>query len=79
MAVANGVVYAPSMAPSDTAPNMFALNAENGDKIWSCPAGSSVNAGATIVGGAVYWGSGYARSSGFTGGKKFYAFTENGK
>lgn len=79
MAVANGVVYAPSMAPSDTAPNMFALNAENGDKIWSYPAGSSVNAGATIVSGTVYWGSGYGRSAGFTSGKKFYAFTENGK
>ena len=79
MAVANGVVYAPSTAGSETAPNMFALNAENGDKIWSFPAGSSVNAGATIVSGTVFWGSGYARSNGLTGGKKFYAFTENGK
>jgi polyvinyl alcohol dehydrogenase (cytochrome) len=80
LAVANGIVYAPSLAGSATAPNMFALNATTGAKLWSFPAGSSVNAGAAIVGGVVYWGSGYARSSGATGGKdKFYAFSENGK
>jgi polyvinyl alcohol dehydrogenase (cytochrome) len=46
----------------------------------SYPAGSSVNAGAAVVDGVVYWGSGYKEKSGFTGGKnKFYAFSENGK
>jgi polyvinyl alcohol dehydrogenase (cytochrome) len=80
LAVVNGIVYAPSMAPSATAKNMIALNAEKGDILWSYPAGSSVNAGAAIVNGIVYWGSGYEEKSGFTGGKnKFYAFSENGK
>lgn len=80
LAVANGIVYAPSLAGSATAPNMFALNAATGAKLWSYAAGSSVSAGAAIVGGVVYWGSGYARSNGATGGKKrFYAFSENGK
>jgi polyvinyl alcohol dehydrogenase (cytochrome) len=82
LAVANGIVYAPSMAGSATAPNMFVLNASNGEKLWSFPAGSSVNAGATISGAMVYWGSGYARlkGNGVTGGKnKFYAFSGNGK
>jgi len=80
LAVANGIVYAPSLAGSATAPNMFALNAATGAKLWSYAAGSSVNAGAAIVGGEVYWGSGYSRSAGATGGKnRFYAFSEDGK
>ena len=84
MAVANGVVYAPSMAaaslssPSSppTAPTMFALDASNGNTLWSFAAGSSVIAGASIVDGAAYWGSGYAHlgTPGFTGNNKFYAF-----
>ncbi len=79
LAVANGIVYAPSLAGSATAPNMFALNAVTGAKLWSYPAGSSVNAGAAIVGGIIYWGSGYGRSKAATSGNKFYAFSENGK
>ena len=80
LAVANGVVYAPSLAGAAKAPNMFALNATTGAKLWSYPAGSSVVAGASVAGGVVYWGCGYARSSRATGGtNKFYAFSENGK
>jgi polyvinyl alcohol dehydrogenase (cytochrome) len=81
MAVANGVVYAASMAGSATAPTMFALNATDGATLWSFASGSSVNAGATIVNGVVYWGSGYAHLHipGFTGNKKFYAFSINGR
>jgi polyvinyl alcohol dehydrogenase (cytochrome) len=81
MAAANGVVFGASMAGSASAPTMFALNAANGNTLWSFAAGSSVNAGATIVDGVVYWGSGYTHIPipGFTGNTKFYAFSINGK
>jgi polyvinyl alcohol dehydrogenase (cytochrome) len=80
MAVANGVVYAASMAGSATAPTMFALDASNGNTLWNFAAGSSVMAGATVVNGIVYWGSGYTHLGipGFTGNNKFYAFSNNG-
>jgi polyvinyl alcohol dehydrogenase (cytochrome) len=80
LAVANGVVYAPSMGGpnSATAPTMFALDASNGNTLWSYAAGSSVNAGATIVGEEVFWGSGYAHLGSFlgAGNDKFYAFSK---
>lgn len=81
LSVANGVVYASSMAGSATAPTMFALNASTGSVLWNFAAGSSVNAGATVVNGVVYWGSGYAHLGipGFTGNTKFYAFSQGGK
>ncbi len=80
LAVANGVVYAPSMAGSATAPTMLALDASSGKTIWSFAAGSSVVAGATVVGNTVYWGSGYTHLPipGFTTNNKFYAFSVNG-
>jgi polyvinyl alcohol dehydrogenase (cytochrome) len=77
MTVANGVVYASSMAGSATADTMLAMNAATGAILWSFQAGVSVNAGATVVDGAVYWGSGYDHLGipGYTGGnKQFYAF-----
>jgi polyvinyl alcohol dehydrogenase (cytochrome) len=75
--VANGVVYAGSMAGSVTAPTMFALDASSGKTLWSFAAGSSVIAGATVVGDYVFWGSGYAHLGipGYTGNNKFYAFS----
>lgn len=78
MAVANGVVYAPSTA--GTGDNMFALNAANGAILWSFPSGGSVVAGAAIANGTVFWGSGYGkiRLPGFIGNNKFYAFSLNG-
>jgi polyvinyl alcohol dehydrogenase (cytochrome) len=81
LAVADGVVYASSMAGSATAPTMLALDASNGNTLWSFAAGSSVNAGASISNGTVYWGSGYAHLPlpGFTGNNKFYAFSINGR
>ncbi len=81
LAVANGVVYAPSMGGAPSMANMFALNAATGDILWSFPSGGSVNAGATIVDGSVYWGSGYSHiaRAGFIGNTKFYAFGLNGK
>jgi polyvinyl alcohol dehydrogenase (cytochrome) len=58
-------------------PTMLALDAATGRTLWSFAAGSSVNAGATIVDGDVYWGSGYAHLGipGYTGNNRFYAFT----
>jgi polyvinyl alcohol dehydrogenase (cytochrome) len=81
LAVADGVVFAPSMSGTATAPTMFALNAATGATIWSFAAGSSVNAGASVVNGVVYWGSGYTHLGipGYTGNTKFYAFSVNGK
>ena len=88
LAVAKGVVYAPSMgAPSffggnsTTAPTMLALDASTGSTLWSYVAGSSVIAGATVVDDSVYWGTGYTHVPlpGFTGNNKFYAFSRNGK
>ncbi len=81
MAAANGVVYAPSMGGSATAQNMLALDAATGQTLWSYAAGGSVNAGADIVNGTVYWGSGYSNLPipGFTGNNKFYAFSKGGQ
>jgi polyvinyl alcohol dehydrogenase (cytochrome) len=87
LAVAQGVVYVPSMggpvygAGSNTNPTMLGLNAATGDTVWSYAAGSSVIAGATIANGAVYWGSGYSHLGipGFTGNNAFYCFTLNGQ
>jgi polyvinyl alcohol dehydrogenase (cytochrome) len=81
LAVADGVVFASSMAGSATAPTMLGLSANNGKTLWSYAAGSSVNAGATISNGVVYWGSGYTHLGipGYTGNNKFYAFSNNGK
>ena len=59
-------------------PNMFALDAAGGKVLWSFPSGGSVNAGAVVVNGTVYWGSGYRRL-GFVGNNKFYAFSLGGK
>jgi polyvinyl alcohol dehydrogenase (cytochrome) len=75
--VANGVVYAPSMAKGATDNNMFALNAATGATLWSFAAGGSVIAGASIANDTVYWGSGYSNlGTGLgTGNNKFYAFT----
>lgn len=81
MTVANGVVYASSMAGASTAPTMLALNAATGQILWSFAAGSSVNSGATVVDGTVFWGSGYAHLGfpGQTGNNKFYAFKPSRK
>jgi polyvinyl alcohol dehydrogenase (cytochrome) len=72
---ANGVIFVPSMSANSAAdPTMMALDASTGQGLWSFAAGASVVAGATVVDGAVYWGSGYGRLWGFTGSNRFYAF-----
>ena len=80
LTVANGVVFAESMAGAATAPTMLALDASTGQIVWSYAAGSSVIAGATVSNGSVYWGSGYTHLGipGMTGNNKFYAFSING-
>lgn len=69
--VANGVVYAGTM---DAAGHMYGLSAASGDILWQYAAGGSVNAGPAVVGGTVYWGSGYSRYGLGTGSNKLYAF-----
>lgn len=54
---ANGVVYAGSTAT--TGDNMYALDAATGAIRWRFPSGGPVIAGAAVVNGTVYWGSGY--------------------
>jgi polyvinyl alcohol dehydrogenase (cytochrome) len=78
--VANGVVYASSMAKLANQIQMFALDASTGAILWQFSAGSSVNAGPAVVDGTVYWGSGYSRSGvEGSGNNKFYAFSIGGQ
>ena len=70
--VANGVVYAGTI---DVPGTMYALDAANGATLWTFASGGSANAGAAIVDGTVYWGSGYAVPGfGLTPNNKLYAF-----
>jgi polyvinyl alcohol dehydrogenase (cytochrome) len=74
--VANGVVYASSMAKLANQDQMFALDAATGAILWQFGAGSSVNSGPAVVDGTVYWGSGYSRSGvEGSGNNRLYAFT----
>ena len=78
VSVANGVVYVSSTAEGAADKNMIALSAANGETLWSFAPGVTTIGGASIVNGAVYWGTGYARTG--TGGtNSFYAFTIGGK
>ena len=78
LSTAGGVVYASSMSGTPGAPTMFALDASNGHVVWAFAPGVSVNAGATVANGYVYWGSGYNHLGIpiFTGGNNtFYGFS----
>lgn len=79
MTVSDSIVYAPSMAAGPTDDNMYALDARTGRILWRFASGASVNAGASIVGGTVYWGSGYSKWSKTvhigSPNNKLYAFT----
>jgi polyvinyl alcohol dehydrogenase (cytochrome) len=78
--VANGVLYAASMAKLASQDQMFALDAGTGRIVWQFGAGSSVNAGPAVVRGTVYWGSGYARSGvEGSGNTKLFAFSIDGR
>lgn len=76
--VANGVVYVPSMSGY-----VYALSAATGATLWSYNTGGSVNAGAAIVDGTVYWGSGYGYFGGDnpfgTHNNKLFAFSLPGR
>lgn len=81
VSVANGVVYAGSMGnpvgtigQAATKPTFFALDAATGKILWSFVSGGSVNAGAAIANGVVYWGSGYGRYDLGDANSAFYAF-----
>ena len=78
--VANGVLYASSMAKLANQNQMFALDAATGEILWQFGAGGSVNAGPAVADGAVYWGSGYSRSGvEGSGNQRFFAFTIDGR
>ena len=80
VSVANGVVYASSMARLATQDQTFALDAATGEILWRFGAGSSVNAAPAVVDGTVYWGSGYARSGvEGSGNQRLYAFSIDGR
>jgi polyvinyl alcohol dehydrogenase (cytochrome) len=63
---ANGVVFGCSLFG-----RMVAMNANNGDILWSYPSGYPCNAGPSISDGMVYWGSGTFAGN---GAKKLFAF-----
>jgi polyvinyl alcohol dehydrogenase (cytochrome) len=88
VSVANGVVYVGSMgytydlsgapqnySPAATNPTFLALDASNGHIVWNYVSGGSVNAGAAIANGVVYWGSGYGNQTLGRSNHKFYAFS----
>jgi len=78
--VANGVVYASSMAKLANQDQMFALDAATGAILCEFGAGSSVNSGPAVVGGTVYWGSGYSRSGvEGSGNHRLFAFSIDGQ
>jgi polyvinyl alcohol dehydrogenase (cytochrome) len=78
--VANGVLYASSMAKLASQNQMFALDAATGTILWKFGAGSSVNSGPAVVKGTVYWGTGYSRSGiEGSGNTRLYAFSIDGR
>jgi len=70
--VANNVVFAGAL---DAAGTMYAFNAVTGEKLWSFESGGSINSGAAVVDGTVYWGSGYSNFGLGTANNKMYAFS----
>jgi len=75
LTVANGVVYAGSMASGSDKNNMYALDAKTGKILWGFNSGGSVVAGPAVVDGTVYWGSGYGQYNIGVSNNQFYAFT----
>jgi polyvinyl alcohol dehydrogenase (cytochrome) len=73
VSVANGVLYGCTLASEGP---MYAMDTADGSILWSFNSGGSCNAGAAIVDGVVYWGSGYesAFDPSYTTGDVFRAF-----
>ena len=67
VSTAGGVVYAGSSA--ETGNDMYALDARTGATLWGFDSGGAVLSGAAVVGGTVYWGSGYTTASQCPGGQ----------
>jgi polyvinyl alcohol dehydrogenase (cytochrome) len=78
-AVANGVVFASTIAPA--ANNFFGLDGATGKVLWSFASGGSSISSPAIVDGVLYWGTGYSHLSvaGAKASTKFYAFSVDGK
>lgn len=55
--VANGVVYGGTTTKGKDLPDMYALDAATGDILWRFSTGGTVNSGAAVYQGVVYWGS----------------------
>jgi polyvinyl alcohol dehydrogenase (cytochrome) len=70
VSVANGVLYAGSYSGA-----MHALDARTGAVLFTFASGGSVIDAPSIVGGTVYWGSGYRNIPPGIGNNKVYAFT----
>jgi len=79
VAVADGIVYAPSMAKDPQQPTMLALDAGTGKLLWQFASGGSVVAGASLADGMLLWGSGYAHLKNGSANNKFYGFSLDGK
>jgi polyvinyl alcohol dehydrogenase (cytochrome) len=78
--VANGVLYASSMAKLASQNQFFALDARTGKILWELGVGSSVNSGPAVVDGTVYWGTGYSRSGvEGSGNTKLFALSIDGR
>lgn len=76
LTVANGVLYAESLAPQGP---LYAFKAATGDLLWSFESHGSAIAGAAVSNGTVYWGSGYPTGRFgnplfLSGDNKLYAF-----
>jgi polyvinyl alcohol dehydrogenase (cytochrome) len=69
VSVANGVMYAGSYSGQ-----MYALDTRSGNILWNFASGGTVIDGPSIVGGVLYWGSGYRNIPPGIGNNKVYAF-----
>lgn len=74
VSVANCVVYAGSLQSDSSKPTFYALDAATGQIKWSFASGGSINSGAAISNGVVFWGSGYSNFGLGSPNNKFYAF-----
>lgn len=72
----HGLLFACSM---DVDGHMYVLDAATGLRLWSFPSGGACVAGAALVDGDVYWGSGYIGPGGVGSlNDQFYAFRVTG-
>lgn len=70
----NGVVFGCS---GDAAGHMYSLRSSSGAILWDFASGDTCYAGASVVHGTVYWGTGYPLFGPDTPGQALYAFGVN--